>query len=58
MASGVLGLVVVSPGGDAGGILRGGMGVGVTDGVVGGAGVMVEKTANDAVGAWARSVDR
>lgn len=56
MASGVMGLVVVSPGGSAGGILRGAMGVGVTDGGVGGVGVMVEKTANDPVGAIAKSV--
>jgi hypothetical protein len=46
-----MGLIIVSRGRDAGGILRGGMGVGVTDGVVGGVGVMVEKTANDPVGA-------
>ena len=56
MASGVLGLAVVLPGGSAGGILRGGLGVGVTDAGVGGVGVMVEKTANDPVGAIARSV--
>lgn len=56
IASGVLGIVAVLPGGSAGGILTGGMGVGVTDEGVGGVGVMVEKIANDPVGASARSV--